>query len=323
MSPSGNSSTTLVVNPTAGQGKAARLLPKVMAELVKGLPEGTLRVVQAHGFAEARQACFEAVAEARRRTDERRDSLVVMGGDGMMHWGLNAAAGTGVPLGLIPAGTGNDFCRGIGIPLDPRAAARVVVQGESRVIDLASVTGRLTHDMARRWVGCVLSTGYDARVSRRGNAMPQGWGSLAYGAAALRELRGFHPLPYRLLIDGVSREGPAMMVSIANVPYFGGGMNIAPKGKATDGLLDVTIIHPVSRSTLVRLLPSMFSGKFVKDPAVEIVRAKEVLVDGEGLYGMADGEALGPVPLHIEAVPGALTVYAPADRALSRRRNLR
>ena len=318
-----NSLTTLVVNPTAGRGKAGRLLPDVMNELLKGLPEGTVQVVQARSFAEARDACSRAVAQAKGRTDDRRDALVVMGGDGIAHLGLNAAAESGVPLGLIPAGTGNDFARGLGLPLKPLAAAQIVAQGLTKAVDLSSVTGRLTHGMARRWVGCVVSTGYDARVSRRGNAMPQGWGSLAYAVAALTELRGFEPLTYRLLIDGQPRQQTAMFVSVANVPYFGGGMNIAPKGSPTDGLLDVTIIHPVPRGTLIRLLPSMFNGKFVQNPAVEIVTAHEVLVDGDGLYGMADGEALGPVPLHISVVPGALTVFAPPERALTRWRRPR
>jgi len=153
--------------------------------------------------------------------------------------------------------------------------------------------------------------------------MPQAFGSLAYAAAALAELRGFRPLPYRLLIDGEPRAQTAMFIAVANATYLGGGMNIAPKGKPTDGLLDVVIIHPVSRFTLIRLLPSMFTGKFVRDPAVEILQAKEILVDGDGLYGMADGEALGPVPLLVKVVPEALTIYTPPARSLSRWRKPR
>jgi diacylglycerol kinase (ATP) len=315
--------TTLVVNPTAGRGKAGRILPLVMNELVKGLPEGTLQVVSARSYEEAEEACQSAVAQAREREGERRDSLVVMGGDGMMHLGLNSAAASGVPLGLIPAGTGNDFCRGLNIPANPVAAARVIVEGDTKAIDLASVTGQLLHGHAQSWVGCVVSTGYDGRVSRRGNSMPQWLGSFAYTVAALAELRGFKPLPYRMLIDGEKREQTAMFIAISNVPFCGGGMHIAPKGKPTDGLLDITIIHPVSKLTLIRLLPTMFSGKFTRDPAVEIIQAKEVLVDGDGLYGMADGEALGPVPLLVKAVPDALVIYTPPDRALSRRRKPR
>jgi diacylglycerol kinase (ATP) len=315
--------TTLVVNPTAGRGKAGRVLPDVMRVLFQGLPEGTLRVVRAVSYEDARAACVDAVAAARGKTGEAHDSLLVMGGDGMMHLGLNAAAESGVPLGLIPAGTGNDFCRGAGVPLNPVQAAHVIVGGLTRRLDLSSVTGQLTHGGANRWVGCVVSTGYDARVSRSGNAMPVWWGSLAYAVAALKELRRFQPLSYRLLIDGQPRRQTAMFVAVANVAYFGGGMNIAPAGSPSDGLLDVTIIHPVSRFTLIRLLPSMFTGAFVRDPSVEILQAKEVIIDGDDLYGMADGEALGSVPFHVRVVPGALTVYCPPTRSLSRRRRPR
>jgi diacylglycerol kinase (ATP) len=323
MSGLGNWTTTLVVNPTAGRGRAGKVLPDVMRVLFQGLPEGTLRVLRATSFEEARAACDEAVESARQQIGERRDSLIVMGGDGMMHLGLNAAAESGVPLGLIPAGTGNDFCRGVGIPLNPIRAARLVVGGQTRSIDLSSVTGRMAYGGGHRWVGCVVSTGYDARVSRAGNAMPAAWGSLGYAVAAVKELRRFSPLPYRLLIDGEPRHQTAMLVAVANATYFGGGMNVSPGGSPTDGLLDITIVHPVSRLTLLRLLPSMFTGKFVRDPAVEILQAKEIIVDGDGLYGMADGEALGSTPLHIKSVSDALTIFAPVSRALSRRRKSR
>ncbi|MDR1214510.1 MAG: diacylglycerol kinase family lipid kinase [Propionibacteriaceae bacterium] len=315
----GNPTCTLVVNPTAGRGRAGRLLPQVMAELLRGLPEGTLEVRRADSFEQARDYCHQAVAQAP-PSDPSHHALVVMGGDGMMHLGLNAVAQSGLPLGLIPAGTGNDFCRGVGLPLDPLKAARIVVEGVTRQLDLASVTGQMAHGGGHSWVGSVVSTGYDAFVSRRGNAMPRAWGSMAYAVAALAELRRFKPLPYRLVIDGEARSQTAMFVSVANATYFGGGMNIAPDGSPSDGLLDVTVIHPVSRLTLLRLLPSMFTGAFVKDPAVERLKAKEVMIDGDGLYGMADGEVLGPVPLHVQIVPEALTVYAPPSRSLSRRR---
>jgi diacylglycerol kinase (ATP) len=299
------------------------MLPAVMRVLFQGLPEGTLRVLQAKSFEEARDACNEAIQAARHQGGERHDSLLVMGGDGMMHLGLNAAAESGVPLGLIPAGTGNDFCRGVGIPLDPLHAARLVVGGLTRTIDLSSVTGNMAHGGGHRWVGCVVSTGYDARVSRRGNAMPAAWGAMAYAVAAITELHRFHPLPYRLLIDGVPRRQTAMFVSVANATYVGGGMNVAPAGSPSDGLLDITIVHPVSRLTVLRLMPSMFTGKFVRDPAIEVLQAKEVIVDGDDLYGMADGEALGSPPLHIKVVPDALTIYCPPSRPLSRRRKPR
>lgn len=312
-----NATMTLVVNPTAGRGRALRVLPKVMGEFVKGLPEGSLRVLQATSFEDAQRLCHDTVAAAR---PGRRDSLVVMGGDGMMHLGLNACAGSDVPLGMIPAGTGNDICRGIGLPLDVLSAARIIVDGSTRPVDLAFVVGKLSHGGTQRFVGSVVATGYDARVSWRGTQMSLRWGALTYTVAALAELRHFEPRHYRLRVDGVERDVPAMLVAVANGAYYGGGMKIAPTASVSDGELDVTIVHPVSRFTLLRLLGRMFDGSFVTDPAVETCKAKEVIIDGDALIGMADGETLGDVPLGVTCQAGALTVFAPNQDPLTKRR---
>ena len=303
---------TLVVNPTAGRGRAVRVLPNVVQELLKGAPSARLQVVRATSYDEALMRCIAAVEWARSTVvDGRRDCLIVMGGDGMMHLGLNAAAGSGVPLGVIPAGTGNDFCRGVGVPKTAVAASLVIAEGITQDIDLTRVSGSLADGATQRYVGSVVSTGYDARVNRRTNAMTFTLGSLGYAYCALAELARFEPLRYRITMDGVPRKQTAMLIAVANAGFFGGGMKIAPDYSLTDGLLDVTIIHPVSRMTLLRLLPAMFSGRFVSDPAVERVRASHVTIDGDELYGMADGDALGPVPLLLEAVPYALTLYVP------------
>jgi diacylglycerol kinase (ATP) len=303
---------TVVVNPTAGRGRAGRLLPSVLRELLIGMPGASLRVHQATSYEEARLRCIDAVESARPGVyGGRRDSLVVMGGDGMMHLGLNAAGGTSVPLGLIPAGTGNDFCRGVGVPTKAIPATRVITGGKTLRMDLTLIEGMLAGGATRRYVGSVMGTGYDSKVNRRANAMTMALGSVIYAYAALAELSTFEPLRYRMTLDGVPRNQTAMMVAVANCGIFGGGMKIAPDYSITDGLLDVTIIHPVSRATLLRLLPTMFDGSFVKDPAVERVRVQRITVDGDDLYGMADGEALGPVPLTCTVQPAALTVYVP------------
>ncbi|MDR2974209.1 MAG: diacylglycerol kinase family lipid kinase [Propionibacteriaceae bacterium] len=314
-----NATTTLVINPTAGRGKALRMLPKVLKELMRGLPEGSLTVRQANAYADAEEYCREAV-ETARLTADARDSLVVMGGDGLMHLGLNAAAGSGVPLGLIPAGTGNDICRGLGIPLDPIKAAHVVSEASTIAMDLSSVVGDLAYGASQRYVGSVVATGFDARVGIRGASMSRGWGSLAYAVAALAELRTFEPLTYRLRIDGEERVLPAMFIAVANAAYFGGGMKVAPKASVTDGKLDITIVHPVSKFTLLRLLPRMFDGSFVHDPAIECLQATEVVIDGEGLVGLADGEALGRPPFGVVCEPGVLSVFVPNRDPLTKRR---
>jgi diacylglycerol kinase (ATP) len=220
-----------------------------------------------------------------------------------------------VPIGLVAAGRGNDFCRGTGVPADLAGAVRTIVAGHTRRMDLMEVRGRLLDGAERRWVGSIVSTGFDARVNYRTNHQRWNVGQLSYTWAALAELSRFEPLPYRLLIDGEPRAQTAMFIAIGNAGVFGGGMRGCPNADVTDGLLDITVINPVSRATLLRLLPTMFSGGFVHDPAVELLRARQVVVDGDGLYGMADGEELGPVPLHLRAVPDMLSVFVPATVA--------
>ena len=139
-------------------------------------------------------------------------------------------------------------------------------------------------------------------------------GGLVYAWTALAELSRFEPLPYRLIIDGVPREQTAMLIAVGNAGWFGGGMQGCPNADVTDGLLDLTVVNPVSRATFLRLLPSMYTGAFIKDPAVELLRAKEVVVDGDGLYAMADGEELGDVPVTLRAVSDMLSLYSPAGQ---------
>jgi diacylglycerol kinase (ATP) len=290
----------LVVNPSAGKGRALELLPQVAGTLRDG--GGHLEILLSRDFADARSMTRNAI-------DDGVDVLAVMGGDGMMHLGVNTSAaqlsgGGRTTLGLIPAGTGNDLCRGIGLdPHNSVAAAAVIAAGYSRALDLAQV-GNI-------YVAAVLATGFDALVNRRANAMPWPKGSGRYVLAVMAELRVFSPLQYRLTLDGEVRELPAMLVAIGNTSSYGGGMLICPNAEPYDGLLDITIIHPVSRLKLLRLLPEMYSGRFVRDPCVEQLRVREITVEGPGLVGFGDGEMIGAAPLRVRCMPRALSVFVP------------
>ena len=156
-----------------------------------------------------------------------------------------------------------------------------------------------------RYVGGVLATGFDALVNRRANEMTWPRGSSRYTLATLAELRVFSPLRYRLVLDGQVREQEAMLVAVGNTGSYGGGMRICPQADPFDGQLDVTIIHPVGRLKLLRLLPEMFSGKFARDACVEQLRVSEVTVEGMGLVGFGDGELIAAAPLTACVVPGA------------------
>jgi diacylglycerol kinase (ATP) len=287
---------TLVVNPSSGKGRAQELLPQVAGTLRDAGLE--LQILLSRDFAEAQ-------AMTRYGRDSGADVLAVMGGDGMMHLGVNTCAGAEhTVLGLIPAGTGNDLCRGIGLaPHDPVAAAKVIAAGPVAPIDLTLVNGR--------YIGAVLATGFDALVNRRANALAWPKGSMRYPLATLAELRVFSALHYRLTIDGAVRELDAMMVAIGNTASYGGGMRICPDADPYDGQLDLTIIHPVNRLKLLQLLPLMYSGKFARDPCVEQLRASEVIVEGPGLVGYGDGELIAAAPLTVNCVPRAVRVYVP------------
>jgi diacylglycerol kinase (ATP) len=291
----------LVVNPAAGNGRALELLPHITGTLRDSGAD--LHVLLSRDFAEAESMTRHAIQDG-------ADVLAVMGGDGMTHLGVNAVAAAHLSgdnrtmLGLIPAGTGNDFCRGVG--LDPKnavAAAVVIAAGHSRFIDLARV--------GETYVGTVLATGFDALVNRRAKQLPWLRGSTRYAVATMAELRVFSPLRYRLSLDGEVRELQAMLVAIGNTSSYGGGMRICPEADPYDSLLDVTIIHPVGRLKLLRLFPEIYSGRFVRDPCVEQVRAREVTVEGPGLVGFGDGEMIAAAPLTVCCMPRALPVFTP------------
>jgi diacylglycerol kinase (ATP) len=295
--PAGSGSIALVVNPSAGKGRAQRLLPEVA-----GLFRDTghpLEILLSRTVEEAEEMAVDAV-------EREVGTLVVMGGDGMMHLGINVVADrSGASnLGMIPAGTGNDLCRGLGMSAeDPVVAARAIATGTARPIDVLAV--------GDGYVGGVVATGFDALVNARANAMARPKGSLRYAIAAIVEVGSFDPLPYRLTIDGETRELEGMCVAVGNSAYYGGGMKVCPNADPADGLLDLTIIHIASRAKLLRLLPEMFSGRFVRDPCVELLRARTVRVERSDLAGYGDGEPLRPGPLDIEVRPGLLCVFAP------------
>jgi diacylglycerol kinase (ATP) len=298
------SRVALVVNPTAGKGGASRRLPEV-AGILRDAGHA-VEVMLSRNVGAARAMAQEAVAA-------ETDVLAVMGGDGMMHLGLNTVATahragrTQTALGLVPAGTGNDLCRGLGLdPDDAAAAAHVIAAGHGEPLDLVAVNDR--------FVGAVVATGFDALVNHRANTMPWPKGPLRYVVAALAEIRVFTPLHYRLRVDGEVRELEAMLVAVGNTPYYGGGMQICPSADPRDGLLDLTIVHAVTRPTLLQMLPRMHTGTFVRHPAVERLRAHEVVVEGDGLLAFGDGEHVADAPLAIRVAEGALRVLLPAAR---------
>ena len=240
------------------------------------------------------------------------DVLAVVGGDGMVHLGVNLAAETGTTLAIIAAGTGNDVARGLGLPVhDPVRAADLVTTGVPRTID----AGRHTDDRGERhWFAGVLGAGFDSLVNERANTWPWPKGKMRYNLAILRELPLFRAIPYVVTVDGERHETRAMLVAVGNGPSYGGGMRVLPDARFDDGLLDVLVVHEVSTTEFLKVFPKVFKGAHTTHPAVEILRGRQVTLEAHGIVAYADGERFAPLPLSVEAVPGALTVLGPPPR---------
>ena len=279
----------LVVNPRAGKGRAAA----AAATATAALAGDDVRQLVGRDAAEALDLCHKAVADG-------VDVLVAVGGDGMAHLALQAVCGSETAFGLVPAGTGNDLARGLGLPLDvPAAVARL---REPAV----AVDAVRTH--AGVWWACVLGAGFDAAVNDRANRMSWPRGRRRYDLAVVAELGSYRPLPFVLHLDGERLEADAMLVALGNAPSYGGGMKVCPGAVMDDGLLDVMIVGPMSRTLFLRLFPKVFAGTHVEHPSVRVLRAASVTLEAPSANAYADGEPLGPLPVTSTVVPGALRV---------------
>jgi diacylglycerol kinase (ATP) len=284
----------LVVNPTSGRGLGARVAPIVATRLESaGLTVTQYATTCADDVG---RISAEVIASG-------ADAVALVGGDGTIHLGAQVLANSGMAFGVIPAGTGNDFARGIGVPLkDPRAAADLIIAGKTRSVDLATAKDE--------FITTVVAGGFDSLVNKRANAMTWPKGNVRYTLATLAELRTFKPLEYVVTVDGEVIETRAMLVAVGTGPTYGGGLQICAGAGIDDGLLDVTIIKPVSRLTLLQMFPKLSKGTHVGHPMLHTLRGRTVRLESVGVTAYADGEILGALPVDIGIAPGALTVFA-------------
>ena len=295
----------VAVNPFASFGKHGAVGVDVARELERAGYRVT--VLQETSFASLQRSVQAALQPT-------TGALIVVGGDGMASLGVNALAETNIPLGIVATGTGNDFARGLGLPInEPTTGIGVLINRLTQKpssVDLAKVT---TPGGETRWYAGVLSAGFDALVNERANSMRWPKGAFRYVLALLLELAKLRSRRYLLTIDGVKREVDAVLVSIANNGYMGGGMHVAPAAVLDDGELDVFIGHKLSRRRLLAVFPKVYAGTHTKHPAVEFIRARAITLQAEDVLAYADGERISRLPVDVRVVPGALQVFgAPA-----------
>jgi diacylglycerol kinase (ATP) len=293
----------VAVNPNAAFGRGRAVGPAVIQSL-RGAGHDVTTLVE--------PTFIELLESAKKAVATKPDALVVVGGDGMVNLAAQVLAGTKVPFGLVPSGTGNDMARGLGIPIgNVEAAIEALLRAlhePPRIVDVGRV---VNGDGEQSWFAGVLSAGFDAVVSERANLMRWPKGKSRYNLALLRELAMLRPLHYRLTVDDRVIETDAMLISVANNTSFGGGMMVTPNALLDDGEFDVLVVQPLSRLAFLRIFPRVFKGTHISDPRVTVYRGRRIRVEAIGVVAYADGERVGSLPVDVEVVPGALRVLVP------------
>jgi YegS/Rv2252/BmrU family lipid kinase len=286
----------VIVNPSAGGGKAGRTLPLV-GEALRGLGlehhiEATRSLEHARELATAATAAGEAA--------------VAFGGDGLIGAVAEALKHTDGVLGVLPGGRGNDFARVLGIPREAVAACKVLSTGEVRSLDLGQVG-------SRTFIG-IASCGFDSVANRIANETTLVHGNLVYAYGALRALAGWKPATFTITLDG---QGPRTVtgytIAAANSKAYGGGMLMAPDASLTDGLLDVVIVGQERKLRFLRRLPTVFNGTHVRHANVEVLRCSSVQVQASRPFTLyADGDPIAELPATIRVLPGAVQAIVPS-----------
>jgi YegS/Rv2252/BmrU family lipid kinase len=284
----------LIVNPSAGAGRAAKLLPGVeMALRSHGIP-----------FRVDRTTSIEHARELARAAREAGELAAAMGGDGLAGAVAGELQGSDAVMALLPGGRGNDLARKLGLGHDPVAAVDLLAAGKERRIDVAEAGGTV-------YVG-ILSAGFDSVVNEIANATRLPLGTQVYAYAALRALPTWKPARWEVTVDGAEHPFSGYAVAVANSGVFGGGMWLVPDAELDDGLLDVAMTGDRSKTAYLRALNKVFKGTHVEEPGFTILRGREITFRADRPFvSYADGDPVASLPVTVRVLPRALRVIAP------------
>lgn len=295
----------VAINPSASFGKGRGVGPAVLAALTEA----------GHDVTRLMEPSYQQlIAKAKAAVASKPDALIVVGGDGMVNLGTNLVAGTHVPLGIVPSGTGNDMARVLGIPHDDTDGAICLLLAQLQCAP-RTIDAGLIHrsDGGETWFACMVSAGFDASVNERANRMTWPKGRIRYNVALVYELFGMKKISYTLDLDGEKRTVDGSMISVGNGVSLGGGMLVTPTALVDDGLLDVLIVEHMPRLDFLRIFPRVFKGEHLSDRRVSVHKVRRVSIAADNVAAYGDGERVGALPIEIEVRPGALRVLAPAQ----------
>ena len=296
MSSGGAGRVSVIINPSAGGGRAGRALPGV---------EQALRSAGFEYHVEPTRSLEHAVELALRAAADQ-EIVAACGGDGLVGAVAGALRHSDGVLGILPGGRGNDLARVLQIPSDPAVAVGVLKSGHVRLLDLGEVHGRT-------FVG-IASCGFDSEANLIANKTRLVRGNLVYAYGALRALAAWRPATFTVTLEG--REPRTIVgytIAAANSKAYGGGMLMAPGASLDDGLLDVVMVEQVPKRRFLRLLPTVFKGEHVKQPGVHVERTASVEIAADRSFTMyADGDPIADLPVTVRALPAAVRVLVPA-----------
>lgn len=284
------SSALVLGNPSVADGRA-QLAEVVDACRRRGVDA---TAIEAPTVSDAREATVRAAAEGAAR-------LIAVGGDGVVHIAVNAVAESETVLGVVPLGTGNDFARALGL-----VGGSVDEQVERALADASPVDAIRT---GHGWVASVATLGFSGDVTARANALAWPRGPARYTVATMLQLPRLRTLPVKLEVEGRQVGAATTLLAIGNTAYFGGGMQICPNARPDDGQLQAVSIGDVPRHRFARVFPTVFSGGHMERPEVSHAAGSWATIDGPADIDVwADGERLGPLPIRLDVVRGAVQV---------------
>lgn len=285
----------LLINPRSRKGRAAASRARTL------LTQAGITLLQP---AEEESRSYRELIAA---YAPRIDAVIVGGGDGTLNAAAPGVMQTGLPLGILPLGTANDFARTLGIPATLEQAVQIITDGQLRAVDLGEVNQHLFLNVS--------SIGFSAELARNLTAeSKKRWGVGGYALAALRLLRQSRPFSATLIHEEQRTPIRTVQVSVGNGRFYGGGMTVEAHAAPDDGLLDVYSLEVRHSWQLIALLPFLRRGTQGRWRNVRTFSTTALTIETRRPhYINADGEIIGQTPAHFRLIAGAIQVYAPAD----------
>lgn len=298
----------VIVNPNAGKCRGKQDWPLISRLLEKESIKHTVSFTEKKG--DAIKLAMDAVKAGCRR-------IITVGGDGTLNEVLNGIFSsdfcdtTDVCLGLIPVGTGNDWGRMFGIPLDYEGAVRIIKENRTMLHDVGKILFHEGEEQRTRYFINIAGLGFESVVVKRTNRMKErGYGGkLIYFYNLLVTLFSFRNTPASLTIDNEKITADIFSVNVGNGRYCGGGMRQTPDALPDDGLLDITVINGMGKFEIISNLAILYNGKILEHPRIDGYRCKKLEVKSSRmLYVECDGESLGHTPAVFTVIPAAINI---------------